>query len=173
MRLFIYIFALLSLTSCADVMLLGSSYGVVGSSNTYVKAYNTMDVVSLATTKKDIKHHALNKINKKKDNQSIATFNQLKIITEQLIQLTKLHQEVNIKLYQLTIQVELNQEQVDFNQENVNDRLIDLETNKLVAFYRTKYANLLAIHKKSKSYKSPRQLAVVLQKKLKRQKEID
>ena len=81
MRLFIYIFALLSLTSCADVMLLGSSYGVVGSSNTYVKAYNTMDVVSLATTKKDIKHHALNKINKKKDNQSIATFNQLKIIT--------------------------------------------------------------------------------------------
>ena len=166
MRLFIYIFALLSLTSCADVMLLGSSYGVVGSSNTYVKAYNTMDVVSLATTKKDIKHHALNKINKKKDNQSIATFNQLKIITEQLIQLTKLHQEVNIKLDQLTIQVEL-------NQENVNDRLIDLETNKLVAFYRTKYANLLAIHKKSKSYKSPRQLAVVLQKKLKRQKEID
>ena len=173
MRLFIYIFALLSLTSCADVMLLGSSYGVVGSSNTYVKAYNTMDVVSLATTKKDIKQHALNKINKKKDNQSIATFNQLKIITEQLIQLTKLHQEVNIKLDQLTIQVELNQEQVDFNQENVNDRLIDLETNKLVAFYRTKYANLLAIHKKSKSYKSPRQLAVVLQKKLKRQKEID
>lgn len=84
-----------------------------------------------------------------------------------------MHQEVNIKLDQLTIQVELNQEQVDFNQENVNDRLIDLETNKLVAFYRTKYANLLAIHKKSKSYKSPRQLAVVLQKKLKRQKEID
>ena len=187
MRLFLYIFALLSLTSCADVMLLGSSYGVVGSSNTYVKAYNSMDVLTIATTKKDIKHHALNKIKKKKENQSVATLNQLKVITEQLIKLTELHQEVNLKLDHLSIQVELNQEQVEFNQEqvhinqeqvkthqeNVDARLVDLETNKLVAFYRQKYANLIAIHKKAKSYKSPRQLAVVLQNKLKKQKEVD
>ena len=180
MRLFLYIFVLLSLTSCADVMLLGSSYGVVGSSNTYVKAYNSIDVVTIATTKKDIKYHALNKIKKKKENQSVATLNQLKAITEQLITLTKLHQEVNLKLDHLSIQVELNQEQVDINQEqvkihqeNVDARLVDLETNKLVAFYKQKYANLIAIHKKAQSYKSPRQLAVILQNKLKKQKEID
>ena len=165
MRLFLLLI-LIPLTSCADVMLLGSSYGVIGSSNTYVKAYNTMDVVSLATTKKDIKQHAIEKIKKKKEPQSIATLNQLKIITEQLIQLTALHQEVNLKLDQLTIQVEL-------NQENVDTRLIDLETNKLVAFYKTKYSNLIAMHQKHKSYKSPRQLAVVLQNKIKRQKQFD
>ena len=165
MRLFLSILIFISLTSCADIMLLGSSYGVVGSSNTYVKAYNTMDVVSLATTKKDIKQHAYNKIKKKKE-QPVATLNQLKIITNQLVKLTALHQEVNLKLDQLTIQVELNQEDVD-------TRLIDLETNKLVAFYKERYSNLIAMHKKAQSYKSPRQLAVVLQNKLKKQKEID
>ena len=165
MRLFLSILLFISLTSCADVMLLGSSYGVVGSSNTYVKAYNAADVISITTTKKDIKEHAYNKIKNKKE-QPVATLNQLKIITNQLVKLTALHQEVNLKLDQLTIQVELNQEDVD-------TRLIDLETNKLVAFYKTKYANLIAMHQKSKSYKSPRQLAVVLQNKLKRQKEFD
>ena len=49
MRLFLSILLFISLTSCADVMLLGSSYGVVGSSNTYVKAYNTADVISITT----------------------------------------------------------------------------------------------------------------------------
>ena len=165
MRLFLLLI-LIPLTSCADVMLLGSSYGVVGSSNTYVKAYNTIDVVSLATTKKDIKQHALNKIKNKKEKQPVATLNELKLITKQLVKLTALHQEDNLKLDQLTIQVELNQEDVD-------TRLIDLETNKLVAFYKTKYSNLVTMHQKSKSYKSPRQLAVVLQNKLKRQKEFD
>ena len=180
MRFLLYIFVLLSLTSCADVMLLGSSYGVVGSSNTYVKAYNTMDVVSIATTKKDIKKHAYNKIKKKKEKQSVATLNQLKVITQQLIKLTELHQEVNLKLDHLSIQVELNQEQVDMNQEqvkthqeNVDARLVDLETNKLVAFYKQKYANLIAIHKKAQSYRSPRQLAVIMQNQLKKQKEVD
>ena len=165
MRLFLLLI-LIPLTSCADIMLLGSSYGVVGSSNTYVKAYNTIDVVSLATTKKDIKEHALNKIKNKKEKQPTATLDELKLITKQLVKLTELHQEVNLKLDQLTIQVELNQEDVD-------TRLIDLETNKLVAFYKKKYANLIAMHQKSKSYKSPRQLAVVLQNKLKKQKEVD
>ena len=165
MRLFLLLI-LIPLTSCADVMLLSSSYGVVGSSNTYVKAYNTIDVVSLATTKKDIKEHALNKIKNKKEKQPTATLDELKLITKQLVKLTELHQEVNLKLDQLTIQVELNQEDVD-------TRLIDLETNKLVAFYKKKYANLIAMHQKSKSYKSPRQLAVVLQNKLKNQKEVD
>jgi len=165
MRLFLLLI-LIPLTSCADVMLLGSSYGVVGSSNTYVKAYNTMDVVSLTTTKKDIKQHAYDKMKKKKKQQPAATLNELKLITKQLVKLTALHQEVNLKLDQLTIQVEL-------NQENVDTRLIDLETNKLVALYKNKYSNLMDMYKKSRSYKSPRQLAVVLQNKLKKQKEVD
>tara|TARA_R110000822_G_C15164458_1_gene478647 strand:- start:295 stop:792 length:498 start_codon:yes stop_codon:yes gene_type:complete len=165
MRLFLLLI-LIPLTGCADVMLLSSSYGIVGSSNTYVKAYNTIDVVSLATTKKDIKEHALNKIKKKKEPQPLATLNELQLITQHLVNLTVLHQEVNLKLDQLTIQVELNQEDID-------TRLIDLETNKLVAFYKKKYANLIAMHQKSKSYKSPRQLAVVLQNKLKKEKEVD
>jgi len=165
MRLFLLLI-LIPLTSCADVMLLGSSYGVVGSSNTYVKAYNTMDVVSLTTTKKDIKQHAYDKMKKKKKQQPAATLNELKLITKQLVKLTALHQEVNLKLDQLTIQVELNQEDVD-------TRLIDLETNKLVALYKNKYSNLMDMYKKSRSYKSPRQLAVVLQNKLKKQKEVD
>tara|TARA_A100001015_G_scaffold315185_1_gene426394 strand:- start:298 stop:795 length:498 start_codon:yes stop_codon:yes gene_type:complete len=165
MRLFLLLI-LIPLTSCADVMLLGSSYGVVGSSNTYVKAYNTIDVVSIAATKKDIKQHAYNKIKKKKEQKSVATLNELKLITKQLVKLTALHQEVNLKLEQLTIQVEL-------NQENLDTRLIDLETNKLVAFYKNKYSNLIAIHKKARSYKSPRQLAVILQNQIKKQKEVD
>jgi Na+-transporting NADH:ubiquinone oxidoreductase subunit NqrC len=166
MRLFLSILLFISLTSCADVMLLGSSYGVVGSSNTYVKAYNTADVISITTTKKDIKQHAYNKIKKKPVDKPINHSYELQLIAEQLKELNRLHQEVNLKLDQLTIQVELNQEDVD-------TRLIDLETNKLVAFYKTKYANLIAMHQKSKSYKSPRQLAVVLQNQLKRQKEFD
>ena len=124
MRLFLLLI-LIPLTSCADVMLLGSSYGVVGSSNTYVKAYNTMDVVSLTTTKKDIKQHAYDKIKKKKKQQPAATLNELKLITKQLVKLTALHQEVNLKLNQLTNQVKVHQHSVD-------SRLTELETNKLV-----------------------------------------
>ena len=87
MRLFLSILLFISLTSCADVMLLGSSYGVVGSSNTYVKAYNTMDVVSLTTTKKDIKQHAYNKIKKKPVDKPVNHSYELQLIAEQLKEL--------------------------------------------------------------------------------------
>ena len=168
MRLFLSILLFISLTSCADVMLLGSSYGVVGSSNTYVKAYNTMDVVSLATTKKDIKHHAYNKIKKKPVDKPVNHSYELQLIAEQLKELNRLHQEVNLKLNQLTNQVKVHQHSVD-------TRLTELETNKLVAYVKEKYDDFLAFREQNKSYivshNSTRQLAVSVQTKLKRQKE--
>ena len=156
------------MTSCADVMLLGSSYGVVGSSNTYVKAYNAVDVVSITTTKKDIKKHAYNKIKKKPVDKPINHSYELQLIAEQLKELNRLHQEVNLKLNQLTNQVKVHQHSVD-------TRLTELETNKLVAYAKKKYDDFLAFREQNKSYivshNSTRQLAVSVQTKLKRQKE--
>ena len=168
MRLFLSILLFISLTSCADVMLLGSSYGVVGSSNTYVKAYNAADVVSIATTKKDIKEHAYNKIKKKPVEKPVNHSYELQLIADQLKELNRLHQEVNLKLNQLTNQVKVNQHSVD-------TRLTELETNKLVAYAKKKYDDFLAFREQNKSYivstNSTRQLAVSVQTKLKRQKE--
>ncbi len=168
MRLFLSILLFISLTSCADVMLLGSSYGVVGSSNTYVKAYNAADVVSIATTKKDIKEHAYNKIKKKPVDNTVNHSYELQLIAEQLKELNRLHQEVNLKLNQLTNQVKVHQHSVD-------TRLTELETNKLVAYAKKKYDDFLAFREQNKSYvvstNSTRQLAVSVQTKLKRQKE--
>ena len=168
MRLFLSILLFISLTSCADVMLLGSSYGVVGSSNTYVKAYNAADVVSIATTKKDIKEHAYNKIKKKPVDNPVNHSYELQLIAEQLKELNRLHHEVNLKLNQLTNQVKVHQHSVD-------TRLIELETNKLVAYAKKKYDDFLAFREQNKSYvvstNSTRQLAVSVQTKLKRQKE--
>ena len=168
MRLFLSILLFISLTSCADVMLLGSSYGVVGSSNTYVKAYNAADVVSIATTKKDIKEHAYNKIKKKPVDKSVNHSYELQLIAEQLKELNRLHHEVNLKLNQLTNQVKV-------HQHSVNTRLTELETNKLVAYAKKKYDDFLAFREQNKSYvvstNSTRQLAVNVQTKLKRQKE--
>jgi len=168
MRLFLSILLFISLTSCADVMLLGSSYGVVGSSNTYVKAYNAADVVSIATTKKDIKEHAYNKIKKKPVHKPVNHSYELQLIAEQLKELNRLHHEVNLKLNQLTNQVKV-------HQHSVNTRLTELETNKLVAYAKKKYDDFLAFREQNKSYvvshNSTRQLAVNVQTKLKRQKE--
>ena len=168
MRLFLSILLFISLTSCADVMLLGSSYGVVGSSNTYVKAYNTADVISITTTKKDIKKHAYNKIKKKPVDKPVNHSYELQMIAEQLKELNRLHQEVNLKLNQLTNQVKVHQHSVD-------TRLTELETNKLVAYAKKKYDDFLAFREQNKSYivshNSIRQLAVSVQTKLKRQKE--
>jgi len=168
MRLFLSILLFISLTSCADVMLLGSSYGVVGSSNTYVKAYNAVDVVSITTTKKDIKEHAYNKIKKKPVDKPVNHSYELQMIAEHLKELNKLHKEVNLKLNQLTNQVKVHQHSVD-------TRLTELETNKLVAYAKKKYDDFLAFREQNKSYivstNSTRQLAVSVQTKLKRQKE--
>ena len=64
MRIILLIFICLSLTGCADLLMLSSGASAIGSQNVYVKAYNGVDMLTIASTKKDIKQHAYNKIKK-------------------------------------------------------------------------------------------------------------
>ena len=56
--------AVLILTSCSEVLLLGSIGGTVVSQSPAVKAYNGIDAITIMQTKKDIKKHAYDKIKK-------------------------------------------------------------------------------------------------------------
>mgnify|MGYP003668689764 FL=1 len=166
MRIILLIFICLSLTGCADLLMLSSGASAIGSQNVYVKAYNGVDMLTIASTKKDIKQHAYNKITKK----SSDTSKQLKIITQELQKLNTLNQEVNLKLDRLS-------NKVIENKSNMELRLIDLETNKFYEYVKNKYYAFLAFRKHNQSYivsnKSPRQLVIDYQRKLKRQKEKD
>tara|TARA_B100001964_G_C14226794_1_gene598040 strand:+ start:1507 stop:1938 length:432 start_codon:yes stop_codon:yes gene_type:complete len=50
----------LLLAGCSEFALLTSGGGLVVNNNAYVKAYNTIDVVTIISTKDDIKTHAYN-----------------------------------------------------------------------------------------------------------------
>ena len=52
----------LMLTSCSEVLLLGSIGGTVVSQSPAEKAYNGIDAVTIMKTKKDIKQHAYEKL---------------------------------------------------------------------------------------------------------------
>ena len=52
----------LMLTSCSEVLLLGSIGGTVVSQSPAVKAYNGVDALTIMKTKKDIKKHAYEKL---------------------------------------------------------------------------------------------------------------
>ena len=52
----------LMLTSCSEVLLLGSIGGTVVSQSPAVKAYNGVDALTIMKTKKDIKKHAYDKL---------------------------------------------------------------------------------------------------------------
>ena len=56
--------AVLILTSCSEVLLLGSIGGTVVSQSPAVKAYNGIDAITIMKTNKDIKKHAYDKIKK-------------------------------------------------------------------------------------------------------------
>ena len=58
----------LMLTSCSEVLLLGSIGGTVVSHTPAVKAYNGVDTLTIMKTKKDIKQHAYEKL--KGDNET-------------------------------------------------------------------------------------------------------
>ena len=58
----IYLIILLMTTSCSELLLLSSGAGVVASQNVYTKAYNSVDMITVISTKKDIKGHVYNKI---------------------------------------------------------------------------------------------------------------
>jgi hypothetical protein len=57
-----YILLLFILTGCSEFLLLSSGAGVVASQNAYAKAYNGVDVISIMSTKKDLKKHVYDKI---------------------------------------------------------------------------------------------------------------
>ena len=102
--------------------------------------------------------------------KTIDTSKQLEIITQELQKLNTLNQEVNLKLDRLS-------NKVIENKSNMELRLIDLETNKFYEYVKNKYYTFLAFRKHNQSYivssKSPRQLSIDYQRKLKRQKEKD
>ena len=52
----------LMLTSCSEVLLLGSIGGTVVSHTPAVKAYNGVDTLTIMKTKKGIKQHAYEKV---------------------------------------------------------------------------------------------------------------
>jgi hypothetical protein len=56
------------LTSCSEVLLLGSIGGTVVSHTPAVKAYNGVDTLTIMKTKKGIKQHAYEKL--KGDNET-------------------------------------------------------------------------------------------------------
>jgi len=67
MKKLIMIAMVLALTSCSEILLLGSIGGTVVSQSPAVKAYNGIDAVTIMKTKKDIKQHAYDKLKGEKN----------------------------------------------------------------------------------------------------------
>ena len=59
------------ITSCSEFALLASGSSIAISHNTYVKAYNGLDVLAIMGTQKSIKNHVYDKGKKYIDDQSI------------------------------------------------------------------------------------------------------
>tara|TARA_R100001530_G_scaffold128763_1_gene98665 strand:- start:156 stop:395 length:240 start_codon:yes stop_codon:yes gene_type:complete len=57
----IVVILLFFLTGCSEFALLASGSGIAISQNTYVKAYNGVDVLTIMSTDKDIKKHIYDK----------------------------------------------------------------------------------------------------------------
>ena len=68
MKNLIMITMVLALTSCSEILLLGSIGGTVVSQSPAIKAYNGIDAVTIMKTKKDIKQHAYDKLKGDKEN---------------------------------------------------------------------------------------------------------
>jgi len=67
MKNLIMIAMILALTSCSEILLLGSIGGTVVSQSPAIKAYNGIDAVTIMKTKKDIKQHAYDKLKGEKN----------------------------------------------------------------------------------------------------------
>ena len=68
MKNLIMIAMVLALTSCSEILLLGSIGGTVVSQSPAIKAYNGVDAVTIMKTKKDIKKHVYDKMKGDKEN---------------------------------------------------------------------------------------------------------
>ena len=64
-KILISLFVVLSLTSCTELTLLVSSGSFVAGQNAYSKAYGGLDIITVISTKKDIKTHAKELLNDK------------------------------------------------------------------------------------------------------------
>ena len=67
MKNLIMIAMVLALTSCSEILLLGSIGGTVVSQSPAIKAYNGVDAVTIMKTKKDIKKHVYDKLKGEND----------------------------------------------------------------------------------------------------------
>jgi len=62
-----YVFLLLLISGCSELLLLSSGAGIAVSQSPMVKAYNGVDMITIMSTDKDIKKHAYDKIKKDKN----------------------------------------------------------------------------------------------------------
>jgi len=186
--IFLTILMAVSLTSCADIMMLTSSVGVATSQNLYVKAYNGVDILTIASTQKDLKQHAYNKIIKKsqKDNEEDIVTNsvsyQLQIIAHDLKKLNKLNEEILTKyIIKLnTVEEEFKKltnrfKEVSLKLDKLSNRVTSIQSEKIsVASIMTEVRGFFKdkTHKQSSFLpeKSPRKLALALQFELKKTK---
>ena len=63
-KIFMLCVILLTCNGCSEFALLASGTSVAVSQNTYVKAYNGIDVLTIMQTDKDIKRHVYDRIKK-------------------------------------------------------------------------------------------------------------
>ena len=61
-KIFMLCVILLTCSGCSEFALLASGSAIAVSQNTYVKAYNSIDVLTIMETDKDIKRHIYDKI---------------------------------------------------------------------------------------------------------------
>ena len=64
-KIFMLCVILLTCSGCSEFALLASGSSIAVSQNAYVKAYNSIDVLTIMETDKDIKRHAYEMIRKK------------------------------------------------------------------------------------------------------------
>ena len=61
-KIFMLCVILLTCSGCSEFALLASGSSIAVSQNAYVKAYNSIDVLTIMETDKDIKRHIYDKI---------------------------------------------------------------------------------------------------------------
>jgi len=67
MKNLVMMIMVLTLTSCSEVLLLGSIGGTVVSQSPAIKAYNGIDTITIMQTEKGIKQHAYEKLKGEND----------------------------------------------------------------------------------------------------------
>ncbi len=67
MKTLAMIIVVLTMTSCSEILLVGSLGGAVVSQSPAVKAYNGVDVLTIGRTDKSIKQHAYEKLKGEND----------------------------------------------------------------------------------------------------------